>query len=161
MWEQLHLLAYRYLRRQGLSRPDAEDLAQETLAAAYLHMDGVARGSVEAWIVAVARNKLRDWARTRARSSEVLGVMAEAVDTDPLVDPVQSALRSSARAELERHLQLLQPRDRALLELRYLRGLSTAEVAKELSLSVSATKVAVHRARARLRGAMENGARDG
>ena len=159
MWGQLHLLAYRFLRRQGLAHADAEDLAQETLVTAYMHLDGVASGKVEAWIVTVARNKLRDWARRQARCPEVFGVADEPVDSDPSVDPVLAALQSLERSEIGAHLSALPARDRTVLELRYLRNLSTAEVAEEMSLSVSTTKVAIHRARIRLRGAIETARR--
>ncbi|MGB9846954.1 MAG: sigma factor [Desulfotomaculales bacterium] len=63
MWQELYRLTYRYFSGLGLAREDAEDLAQETLVAAYLHLDGVRPGKLRAWLFTVARHKYIDWLR--------------------------------------------------------------------------------------------------
>ncbi len=44
MWQELYKTVLRYLLRLGLSRQDAEDMAQEALLSTYLHLDSIQPG---------------------------------------------------------------------------------------------------------------------
>lgn len=63
MWQELYRRAYAYLAGLGLGHEDAEDLAQETLISAYLHLEAVHPGCLNAWIRAIARHKYIDFLR--------------------------------------------------------------------------------------------------
>ena len=66
-------------------------------------------------------------------------------------DPERALLEGETRAELERALDALPPRYRAVLVLRDVEGLSSEETAAVLAESVSAVKSCLHRARMVLR----------
>lgn len=154
MWRGLYALAYRYLRQRGLSHADAEDLAQDTILAAYRNLDGIAPGSLHAWVRTVARNKHLDLVRHRAR----IVTMPEVIDTaDPNGDPLALALAASDRETTRELLTRLSPSHRRLIELRYVEDHSVDEVAALLGKSVNTVKVGLFRARKRLRAEIEKG----
>ena len=147
MWRELYGFVYRYLRHHGLAHADAEDLTQDVLESAFVHLDAVEPGKLQAWLVAVARNKLIDRARKTARSVSV----AEPPELiDSALDPAEQAIAAADREALVSAIGELGGRDRRLIELRYLEERTIAETAERAGLSVAATKVALLRARGRL-----------
>lgn len=152
VWRELYSFTYAYLRRRGVSHADAEDLAQDVLEAAVMHMDGVAPGKLHAWIAAVARNKLADRARRPARI-ESPGEIGDPVDA--AADPAVLVMAADDARRLDAAIDSLTPRDAELVRLRYIRELSVSETARRVGSSVSATKVALMRARQRLRVLLE------
>lgn len=154
MWQELYAVAYRYLRSRGVSHADAEDLAQETLIAAFQHIDGVKSGSVQAWIRVVARNRLVSRLRAQAKA-DVPADLDLQLAADDASDPMLCALKSAERRELASVLGRLADRDRELLELRYVHDMPVPEIAGRLGDSVNTVKVGLYRARQRLRVAYE------
>ncbi len=121
----------------------AEDLTAETFLAA---VDAVKRRAVPrlttAWLVGVARHKLVDHWRRVGREERKLAVVAgqpELVD-DPWDRQLDVAAARSVLGELG-------AANRCALTLRYLDGLSVAEVADELGRTVHATEALLVRAR--------------
>lgn len=152
VWQELYRLAYRSLRERGLPHTDAEDLAQETLATAFVHMDAVEPGSLRAWVRAVARNKHIDHVRRNARTILVPEVPESAGEN---LDPAMIALRSSEAAAARDLLGSVSPADARLLELRYLEDHTVAQMAAASDTSVNTVKVGLFRARKRLRTEVE------
>ena len=70
-------------------------------------------------------------------------------------NPEQAAWTGELRAALERAVGAMPSRYRAVFLMREVEGLSTAETAASLDLSLEAVKVRLHRARARLRDDLE------
>ncbi len=152
MWGELFDEVYGYLRRLGASHFDAEEIAQDALEAAYLHVDGIAPGTLRAWLKVVARNKLVDRARRAARSVPT----AEPPDPgDWDADPMNHALKRAQAERIRKAIDALGQRDRELIELRYLEERTLAETAGAVGASVANTKVALYRARQRLRHVLE------
>jgi RNA polymerase sigma factor (sigma-70 family) len=132
-------------------RPGLEDAVQEAFAEAYVRWSSV--GSMSrpgTWVYVVAVRRLRRALRRDARAINVI-----------LGRPASLAFeqRSVERIGLERALADLAPRQRATVVLRYLGGLSVAEVARALRCSQGTVKAANHAALAHLRVALEE-ARD-
>jgi RNA polymerase sigma-70 factor (ECF subfamily) len=148
VWHDLYRFVYRNLRKQGLSHFDAEDLAQDILETAYVHLDNVEPGRQHAWLLKVMRNKLVDRARTPELSYSVPDLPE---GNDPALGPDEMAVRSADRGMLREAIGRLSERDRRLIEVRYLHERSIAETADVLGISPGAAKVALHRARERLR----------
>jgi RNA polymerase sigma factor (sigma-70 family) len=98
------------------------------------------------WVYVVAARGLR---RTQHRDARSLNVTVEG--------PAGLAFdqRSVERIGLERALADLAPRQRATVVLRYLGGLSVAEVAQALRCSPGTVKAATHAALAHLNAALE------
>jgi RNA polymerase sigma-70 factor, ECF subfamily len=138
---------YGYLLPRCGSVAVAEDLTAETFVAA---VAAVRRGDVAevtiAWLVAVARHKLVDYWRRLGR--EQRGLAALGRERAATGDPWAEVLDLDAAHAALGHLPAPQ---RLALTLRYLDGLSVAEVAEHLGRSVHATETLLVRARAALR----------
>lgn len=136
-----HLRAY--LRKRLSRLPDeVEDLVQESLLAVHnqRHTYDAAQ-PLTAWIHAIAKYKLIDLLRRRARH-ELL--------TDPLEDEFGMAYAAGTEAadaqrDLGKLLQQLPERQRLPIVHMKLKGLSVAETARLTGMSESAVKVGVHR----------------
>jgi RNA polymerase sigma-70 factor (ECF subfamily) len=132
-------------RRVG-NPPDAEDLCEEVLLQALRRLRLPAPvHEVRAYLVKTARTVLAEhWRRHYAgRGSEVN------IDQMVIMNPASGGLprESSATAErAARILALLPDRFRQVLELRFLRGYSVAEAAREMGVSDSNAKVLQYRA---------------
>lgn len=119
-------VAYRILGRAV----DAEDVAAETLARTLIAWQRVGGQSYEvAWVVRLATNRAIDVAR-RGRH---LGLQPERV----AVDPEETA---TLRVALVAALDGLSRRQRQVVALRYLAGLSEHDVAAALGISPNSVK---------------------
>ncbi|HEY9244334.1 MAG TPA: RNA polymerase subunit sigma-70 [Streptosporangiaceae bacterium] len=163
---ELHVHCYRMLG----SFDEAEDHVQEVLLRAWRARDGFqGRSSVRTWLYRVATNACLDTLRREARRA-VPGPAGSgpSVATLPWVQPYPDALldelpasqpgpeaeavrRESTSLAFLATIQLLPPRQRAVLILRELAGWRAAEVAGLLGMSVPAVNSALQRARATLR----------
>lgn len=134
-----HLRAW-FARQLFDGAADAEDLVQETLIA--LHAKRATwdpKQPFSAWAWTIARHKLIDHLRRRGRRPTRPIEEAESLLAEHTVED------GAARADLERCLSALPPRQRRLIEDVRIRGLSVAEAAQRHGYSVAAAKVSLHR----------------
>jgi len=162
---ELHVHCYRMLG----SLHDAEDAFQETLLRAWRHLAGYEpRGSIRAWLYRIATNVCLSTAARRrpepaAVTHELTTPEGEAVTLAPYPDALLAELPSSAvdpgaRYDLDESVQLafvaavqlLPPRQRAVLLLRDVLGFAAAEVAELIDASTASVNSALQRARATL-----------
>lgn len=147
-WSGLRTRCYREAVRV-LPRADAEEAVQEALVRAWLRRD--ACRSPEAplpWVLEITRNEAR----------RVLGRQARLGTLEPLQHAPREddALAGAAvRLTVEQALRTLAERDRRVLHLRYAEDLTQVEVARRMGLPEGTVKVRLHRARGRLRRALE------
>jgi RNA polymerase sigma-70 factor (ECF subfamily) len=138
---RLHLRSY-FRRRLG-NEADAEDLVQETLIAVHEKRETYDSGRpFTVWVHAIARYKLLDHFRRR-RIRATLPIEA----ADALFDGEEP---DSARVDVERLLDTLPERSRALIRKVALEGHTVAETATAAGLTESAVKVGIHRSVRRL-----------
>ncbi len=172
------LLAHCY-RMLG-SVHDAEDLVQETLLRAWRasgRFDGE-RASLRTWLYRIATNACLTALAGRSRRPlpSAIGGPSEDIEQPlvrtevPWLEPLPDAMvwaeradpaavaisRSSLRLAFVAALQLLPPRQRAILILREVLELPAAEVADMLATTPAAVNSALQRARARLAGVAED-----
>jgi RNA polymerase sigma-70 factor (ECF subfamily) len=169
------LLAHCY-RMLG-SLHDAEDLVQETLLRAWRFAGGYdeSRGSVRTWLYRIATNACLSYLEGRQRrvlpvdlngpselpDIEKIGRRLEIPWLEPFPDGLvpsedPSAIveaRESIRLAFIAALQLLPPKQRAVLILRDVLAMPAAEVASLLEMTVASVTSALQRARAQIAAA--------
>ncbi len=125
---------------------DAEDLVQETLAAA---VSGRYRGeaSLRTWLVGILVRRAAMLRRSRARRPAEPLVEAR---TDVPAEPDPTA-RSDVRLDLTTMLACLSPEHRAVIVLRELQGLTYEAIAGVLKIPRGTVESRLHRARQELR----------
>jgi RNA polymerase sigma-70 factor, ECF subfamily len=141
-YEPLRTDLYRYCRHLTRSPWDAEDLAQDALARAFVTLGqlGHAPPNPRAWVFKVASNLWIDRLR-RLRREEPLGAGERgAAEGDP----------QGAREAAGTLIGQLSPQERAAVVLKDVFDLSLEEAAEALSTTVGAIKAALHRARGKL-----------
>jgi len=132
-----------FLRRRLTRVPDeVEDLLQEILLAVHNQRHTYDPSQpLTAWLHAIARYKLIDCLRRRARR----GLLHDALDDAPELLAAADGEAQEARRDVAKLLEALPPRQRLPIECVKLEGLSVAEAAHRLAMSESAVKVGVHR----------------
>jgi len=136
---------YRFALYLSGNRAQAEDIAAETFARAWVARDQIRVGTVKAYLLMIARNLYRDGQRRDWRARQLdLGM------PDPGPGPETTAGDRDALRRVLEALAQLPEADRAALLLSAQEGLSSEEIAAALGLSVAAVKVKIHRARLRL-----------
>ena len=161
---------YSVLRRLVGSPDLAEELAQETFVRAYEGLDGFrGESGFRTWLVQIAINLVRDRRRAARRSPTVVSleelrerssIGADPPDQRPSVEPVGRLAQREVSARLERELERLPVDYREAFVLKHVEGMPYEEIARITGQSVGCLKVRVHRARARLREALADVARE-
>ena len=158
---ELHLHCYRMTG----SFDEAEDLVQETFLRAWRKRDSFEGGpGFRAWLYRIATNACLDALRSSRRRVGTVQSFAEVPWLQPYPDRLLDELAPSdaqpdavvvARETIELTylavIQLLPPRQRAVVILRDVLDWSAAETAAMLEMSVAAANSALQRARATLR----------
>ena len=145
LYERYAQDVYRFAHWLTGNRDDAQDITAETFVRAWTAAAEPRMESVKAYLFTIARNLHRKQWRRGSRQ-ELL--------SEEMVDPVQSPDQVAAnREELARALAALQTLpelDRTVLLLRAQDEMSYEDISAVTGLSVTAAKVKVFRARARL-----------
>jgi RNA polymerase sigma-70 factor, ECF subfamily len=136
-------MAYRYASNPN----EAEDIAQDALLRAWRRRstlrDAERRNQ---WLAAIVRNEaFRQHARVRPDPTATIEMREGEEDAQ--------VLAAVELADLHAALELLNERDRRLLEMRYREDLSQAAIASRLGIPEGTVKVRLHRARDKLRRA--------
>ena len=133
-----------------VGRAEAADVVAEVFhAAALAFRDGRGQAVTRAWLMAVARNKVMDhWRRAYRRKAKLH--LTHRREADLMDFPVDWAADSRREAVIVA-LDALSERNRSLLVLHHVDGLSTSELADELETSVRAIESALARARKKFR----------
>jgi len=132
-----------------LDRGLAEDAAQEAFLQLYLHWEEVRRmDAPEAWLYRVGINRCKNYRRTVRRAARLV---------ERLGGSVEEAAESGWSWDIDftAVFQPLPPRQRTAVTLRYLAGLSTAEIADAMGISEGAVGSHLHKARESLRKVLE------
>ena len=146
------------MERSGLS---AEDVAQEVCLAAVMALPRYRdRGRpFLAFVYGIAAHKVADAYRAAGRN------LAYPTDSIPEhrsaeSDPEQAALEADSVTRMSELLEILPDKQREILILRVVVGLSAEETAEAVGSTPGAVRVAQHRALARLKSAIVAAGRD-
>jgi RNA polymerase sigma-70 factor, ECF subfamily len=131
---------------------EAKDVTQEALVRLWQHRtEMIESRSIRAWLLQTTHRLCID--RLRARGLRTL-VDPESLDALPSAGaraPDDAAADRELGGAITWALQELSPRDRSVLLMREVHGLSYAEMAKSLGMPLGTLKAFLHRAREKLR----------
>lgn len=166
------------------TRASAEEVVQETWLAVIEQLDRFeGRSSLRTWVFRILENRARSRGVRDARAVPWSSAFADDVDDcGPTVDPARfrgpgdqwpggwtpagrptawqlppedAALAAEVRVELRSALDELPERQRTVVELRDVHGLTSEEVCARLGLSAGNQRILLHRGRARLRDRLD------
>lgn len=146
-WVAPHLVAMGRLASRLTSPADSDDVVQEALVRAWRKRSqyDAARGSAQAWLLAIVADRAR---RHRSRREPA---------TQQLIDLPMAAPEVEASMDLDRAVASLPARQRLAVELHYLLGLDVRECAAVMGCSDGTVKSTLFDARARLRMILDEG----
>ena len=132
---------HRFCSRMVGSVLDGEDMVQETLTEAFIHLSSLREADrLEPWLFRIAHHKCVDFIR-RERRQIVLDAPAEPIteQSEPIDEP------------LAMFVGILPPKERAAVLLKDVLDYHLDEVAEIIESTVGGVKAALHRGRAKLR----------
>lgn len=129
-----------YLRKRTDNASDAADMTQDVFTQWFDYRDRAKVEQPRAFLFQMARNLLRDhWRRQKVRHK--VHHEAHAAESEPLADehhePLPAALRLQRLEQLKAALAELSPRRREALMLHRFEGLSQAQIAERMGISLS------------------------
>lgn len=140
---------YGFLRRKGFSAEEADDLTQETLLRAYVHLNGFRGSSFHSWLYRIAANIAVDHLR-RQRLATV--PLEQVTLPEPYSDDLSAGLDREERAyQMLSVISELPECHRRILQLRYYEDRSLDEIAATMQCTQMAAKLRVFRAVTALR----------
>ena len=138
-------------------RDDAFDMTQEAFIKAYGSLSSFRGDSkFSVWIYRITTNVCLDFLRSKSRKQQVsLTVSDDDEDAqldipDPKADPEQQLIKKISMQSVEEGLKTLPDKQRQILVMRELGGMSYAEIGAALSLEEGTVKSRIFRARKRL-----------
>ena len=147
-------LLYGMFMRRWPNPSLAEELVQRTVFDAVRGCGSYdsSRGSPEEWIFGIARNNIRLEARKRASRPSTNGDISlylEAIDTKPMPDEVLE--RKETAVLVRSALGRLESKEQTVLRTRYIEGLLTGDIARQMGITEKAVHSLLYRARISLR----------
>lgn len=146
---------YAYAARRLASPEDAEDVVVDVFATAWRRREQVPDPALP-WLYATAANMVAHVARGEARRGRLgarLSVI-RSVAPDDAADRIAEAM--TARQVVARAMQALPEADAEVLRLWAWEHLEAGDIAQVLDCSPGAARTRLHRARARLREALQD-----
>ncbi|MET0454441.1 MAG: sigma-70 family RNA polymerase sigma factor [Mycobacterium sp.] len=163
--ETIRPIVYRYCRarvgtaeRSGLS---ADDVAQEVCLAAITALPRYKDQGRPflAFVYGIAAHKVADAFRAMGRNqSDATDTLPDRASSD--LGPEQLAMNAEASARMERLLAVLPEKQREIVILRIVVGMSAEETAEAVGSTAGAVRVAQHRALTKLKSELD-GRREG
>ena len=147
-FEELYREHVRAVYRFALSitrrRELAEDLTSEAFLALHRELSSIDQSQLPAWLLTVVRNRARDWWRRRAIEERYIIDKKPVAATAPPASSLEDWILAGAG---------LKPVHRMCVMLRYVSGMTRAEIAAETGLSETQVKGHLQYALALLRKA--------
>jgi RNA polymerase sigma factor (sigma-70 family) len=161
VWDRYGTLVHTFCVRSLSDRDAAADCTQETFISAWRSRDrfDATRGSLPGWLLGIARHRVHDAYRARARTP-----LPDAADDRPVVADGGAERESEELVErllVADALATLPERPRRVLELAFYSGLSQREIAERTDQPLGTVKSDMRRALLRLRTVLEGGDVDG
>lgn len=155
--EHHHRALYSMAARLVGDAAEAQDLVQESFAKAYVHLDRFdASFRLSTWLHRITLNTCRDHLKSARRRERCAGADPAADQADDALRPDEELARARQAERVRIALDRLKPAYREVLVLKDLQGLSYEEIRAITGTPITALKIRVVRARAKLRGFLED-----
>jgi RNA polymerase sigma-70 factor (ECF subfamily) len=146
----------RFLQRQVGDAATAEDLLQETLLRVARGLESFAgRSSPKTWMFTIASHVAMDHLRQPARRQQIVAIDDAAQIDDGAVALDERLAFDEMNSCVREVIDSLPPDYRTALILHDLEEMDCEQTAKVMGVTIGAAKVRIHRARARLKAALE------
>ena len=156
---------FSYLGKMALPQAIAEEIAQETFIRAWQAKETFdsEKASISTWLFIIARRLALNELDRASRRFEISGQSSIASDNYPTayehvddqqLNPQESLQKSELKQALWRALKTLEPHDRSLLALAYLKDLEFAAIAEIEGIPVGTVKSRLHRIRQQLKSTL-------
>ena len=135
----------------------AEDLVQDTFVKVWRKASTFdsARGSLDTWVLLVARSLAIDLIRRRVLETRILASQQEPTEVSVAPGPEELAETRDLTDRARQAMNALTPGQRAALELAYFQGKTSTEVAELEGIPVGTAKTRIRTALVKLREALE------
>ena len=143
MWENLYRLVFHYLLGLGISKADAEDLAQETLLSTYLHLDGIQDGKLKSYVLVTAKNKYIDLLRKNKK--EIPISYLEDISNFSEIHNIEN------REAITRAIKKLSLTEKKLFYLKYRLEMTNVDIAILLKTNPNTVKTTLWRLRKKIK----------
>jgi RNA polymerase sigma factor (sigma-70 family) len=150
---------YKMFMRRRPNPSLAEELVQKTIfdAVRARASHDPSKGSIENWLMAIARNNFASEMRRRAARPSMDGDIAgylEAIDSEPLPDEVLEKKETTqiVRAAMDK----LESKERDVLRGKYIEDLPARAIAQKMQITQKAVHSLLYRARNSLRNKLKN-----
>ena len=151
LYERYSADIYRFAYWLSGNPADAEDITSETFVRAWAGNAPIRTETVRAYLLAIARNLYREQHRKTGREVAISAELPTKTRS-----PEHAAATRDQLDQVRVHLARMKEIDRAAFILRVQYDMPYAEIARILNLSLSATKVKIHRVRLKLVQAMKD-----
>ena len=146
----IHPRVIAFYRYSGLSSDAAEDLAGDVIEDVITRLSTLRNPKAfDAWMWSIGRNRLKGWIRVNRRPDR------HEPTTPAASGPEELAIDADDHSRIRGALTMLSVKDRELLWLREVEGLSYEEIGGRLSAATGTIRVACHRARKKLEQAYQ------
>ena len=131
-----------YIRSKINNAQDVEDLAADVFVKVYEKLDSFdeTKASLSTWIYTITRNTLTDYFRTRRTFEEI----PETLEGGSSIE--ESVCSAEMLEALAKALEALDERERDIIILRFYKGKTLTEIAKQMGISYAYVKVLQNKA---------------
>lgn len=152
IYKDYHGKVLSYIRSKTNSVHDAEDIAADVFLKVYEKLDTFdeTKASLSTWIYTITRNTLTDFFRTRKICEEI----PETLDNGSSVP--DEICNAETLERLASALESLEERERDIIILRFYKGKTLTEIAKQMGISYAYVKVLQNKAFDVLKKYLEN-----
>jgi RNA polymerase sigma factor (sigma-70 family) len=133
---------------------DADDLTIEAFGKAFRNLDSYTPNfAFSTWLFKIATNNCIDFIRKKQSSPSIIDQGPDEMDTytiniqSDMPDPEEALINRQKFAQLREVVDMLKPRYKTLIELRYYKEYSYEEISKELQLPIGTIKAQLFRAK--------------
>ncbi len=157
LYDRYGRLTYSVVLRMVRDRALAEDLVQEAFLRVWNRVQAFdpEKGSIGAWLLAVARNRAIDYLRSpNGRRSRLDDEFEESAHPSLFANLEAEILGADEARRLREAVSKLTPNQRQVIELAYFEGLSQSEMAERLGQPLGTVKTWVRSGLQKLRNEM-------